>query len=69
MRSTWEFCSETKTHLGIDIAEKLGRILEGMGGGHTGAASFNGAGSSKVACEAVLKLLREKLNLEPQKLD
>lgn len=68
LRATPEFCSETGIHLGLDIASKLGEELKGVGGGHAGAASFRAQASQEEALRLFLKLIKEKLRLELEKL-
>ena len=60
LRASPVFHKETKIHLGRDIAEPLGRILKGMGGGHSTSAGVNGFGDIETAftqCEALLRKL------------
>jgi len=59
LRATKEFFEGTHVHLGRDIAVPLGRLVGGMGGGHSTAAGVNGEGSLDEALKACLHLLRE----------
>jgi nanoRNase/pAp phosphatase (c-di-AMP/oligoRNAs hydrolase) len=61
LRSSLEFCKQTKIHLGRDIAKPLGEYLNGMGGGHATAAGVNGEGDSEIGLKRCLWLLKEKL--------
>ena len=59
LRATKRFFDGTGLHLGRDIAVPLGRLVGGMGGGHSTAAGVNGEGSLDEALKACLRLLRE----------
>jgi len=61
LRSSIEFHTKTGLHLGRDIANPLGGLLNGMGGGHATAAGVNGKGDVDVALKLSLRLLKEKL--------
>jgi phosphoesterase RecJ-like protein len=69
LRSTQEFFKDSQIHLGIDIAEKVAEILNGAGGGHPGAASFTGIGSSEKALAIIMDLLSEKLHFGLQRIN
>jgi len=59
LRATKRFFDGTGVHLGRDIALPLGRLVGGMGGGHSTAAGVNGEGSLDEALKACMHLLRE----------
>jgi len=59
LRSTKKFFEGTRVHLGRDVAAPLGRLVGGMGGGHSTAAGFNGEGSLDESLKVCLRLLRE----------
>ena len=61
LRSSIEFHTKTGLHLGRDIANPLGSLLNGMGGGHATAAGVNGKGDVDAALKLSLRLLKEKL--------
>ena len=61
-RSTREFIKATGVHLGKDIAKPLGEFLNGMGGGHAGAAGANGTGDVKGSLKHCMGLFKEKLS-------
>ncbi|MEM1586048.1 MAG: DHH family phosphoesterase [Candidatus Bathyarchaeia archaeon] len=61
MRSSNEFYNKTGIHLGRDIANPLGELLHGVGGGHTTSAGVNGTGDLETAFKYAAKILREKL--------
>lgn len=42
MRATEDFLGKTGLHLGRDLAQPLGELMGGAGGGHSGAAGING---------------------------
>jgi nanoRNase/pAp phosphatase (c-di-AMP/oligoRNAs hydrolase) len=58
LRCTKEFSKKTGIHLGKDIAQPLGEYLQGMGGGHTGAAGLNGIGKVEDAFNQCLLLIK-----------
>jgi phosphoesterase RecJ-like protein len=62
LRSSIEFHTKTGLHLGRDIANPLGGLLNGMGGGHATAAGVNGKGDVDVALKLSLRLLKDKLS-------
>jgi len=61
LRSSREFHRRTGMHLGRDIANPLGKYLQGMGGGHATSAGANGVGEVAMGLKGCLKILREKL--------
>jgi nanoRNase/pAp phosphatase (c-di-AMP/oligoRNAs hydrolase) len=61
MRASKEFNEKTDIHLGKSIARPLSNYLNGMGGGHSTAAGFNGEGSVETAFRECLKLFRDCL--------
>lgn len=61
MRSSRKFFQETKIHLGRDIAQALGPLSQGMGGGHNTAASVNGKGELTPILGKCIQLFRVKL--------
>ena len=61
MRCTHEFAEKTGIHLGKDIANPLGEIMHGQGGGHAMAAGVNAKGDIKLALKSAHILLKEKL--------
>lgn len=62
LRASQEFYRMTGVHLGRDLAEPLGKYLQGMGGGHTVSAGINGFGTLKVFFKRCARLLKETLN-------
>jgi len=60
MRASEQFIEETKIHLG-EVAEELGKIFNGSGGGHPGAASMMGEGRLKDLKRNLFNLLQKKL--------
>ena len=61
-RSTPEFYEKTKIHLGKDILEKIGNIIDGVGGGHSTAAGCDGKKNSEEANHQILKILESKIS-------
>src|SRR3972149_3758652 len=61
-RCTREFNMDTGIHLGRDIANPLGELLKGMGGGHAAAAGANGIGSVEKALKQCMQLFTEQLS-------
>ena len=61
-RCTRDFVKEAGVHLGRDIAKPLGELLNGMGGGHAGAAGANGSGDVKIALKHCLDLFKKELS-------
>ena len=60
LRCTREFHEKTGIDLALDLAEPLGKLLKGAGGGHSTSAGVNGYGSLERAmelCESILKEL------------
>ena len=68
LRSCREFYESTGVHLGKDVAEPLGRMLNGMGGGHASSAGVNAYGSIEKAFDSCIKILEEKLKCHAQPL-
>lgn len=60
MRASEQFLEETGIHLG-EIAEELGKIFGGSGGGHPGAASMTGEGRLKDLKRNLFNLLQRNL--------
>lgn len=58
-RATHDFTSETKMHLGTDLANPLGLKMNGMGGGHATAAGANVKGEVNDALKFALTIVRE----------
>ena len=61
VRSTQEFFAKTQVHLGRDIAQPLGKLIGGIGGGHSTSAGTNGEGDVRYALHECIKLIREKV--------
>lgn len=61
MRATEDFYEKTGAHLARDIAIPLGKMLEGVGGGHPTAAGLTGSGSVEDVLSACLVRLKEAL--------
>ncbi|RLG99583.1 hypothetical protein DRO28_01080, partial [Candidatus Bathyarchaeota archaeon] len=58
LRCTREFHEKTGIDLASDLAEPLGRLLNGAGGGHSTSAGVNGYGSLERTielCESIIK--------------
>ncbi|MEM3526591.1 MAG: DHH family phosphoesterase, partial [Candidatus Jordarchaeaceae archaeon] len=55
---------KTGIHLG-KIMEELGSIIEGVGGGHSTAAGFNGKNDYNKAISHLLKLIKNHLENAP----
>ena len=58
LRCTREFHEKTGMDLASDLAEPLGKLLRGAGGGHSTSAGVNGYGSLEETiklCESILK--------------
>ncbi|MEM2875342.1 MAG: DHH family phosphoesterase [Candidatus Bathyarchaeia archaeon] len=60
-RCTREFHEKTGIHLARDLAEPLGKLLKGAGGGHSTSAGVNGYGSLEEVLKLCEVVLREKL--------
>ena len=58
LRSTRDFNLGTGMHLGTDLANPLGKALNGMGGGHATAAGANGKGEVRVALKLAMRIVR-----------
>jgi nanoRNase/pAp phosphatase (c-di-AMP/oligoRNAs hydrolase) len=63
MRALQFFFEKTHIHLGRDIAQPLGKYLNGMGGGHTTSAGVNGEGNLEDAFEECIRLIKKKLEI------
>lgn len=61
LRSSRDFYEKTGIHLGRDIANPLGKYLQGMGGGHSVSAGANGVGDAKASLKRCVRLLKERL--------
>lgn len=61
MRTLQNFFEKTGIHLGRDIAQPLGKYLNGMGGGHNTSAGVNGEGNIEDAFEECIRLVKKKL--------
>jgi nanoRNase/pAp phosphatase (c-di-AMP/oligoRNAs hydrolase) len=61
LRSTQDFYDKTKVHLGRDVAKKVGKIIQGAGGGHALAAGIYGQTEKEVALERCLSTIREEM--------
>jgi len=61
MRSTEEFQRETGIHLGREVASTLEERLEGMGGGHSTSAGFNGTGDVEEALKLCVSIILRRL--------
>jgi len=68
-RATQNIHKKTGIHLG-KLMEELGTIVEGMGGGHSTAAGFNGKDNYTKAINHLLKLIKKQLeNAPPAPID
>ena len=65
-RCNREFNKKTGIHLGKDIAQPLGELLQGMGGGHAAAAGLNGTGKVEDAINQCLILIKKYLSKDKQ---
>lgn len=61
MRSSTYFYQKTGIHLGTDIAQPLGKALDGMGGGHSTAAGVNGPGKLDEFITKCSTLIKERI--------
>ncbi|HLN89332.1 MAG TPA: DHH family phosphoesterase [Candidatus Binatia bacterium] len=61
LRCARQFNEEAGVHLGVDIAEPLGKFLNGVGGGHAMASGVSGEGEIQQALKQCLLLLRQKI--------
>jgi nanoRNase/pAp phosphatase (c-di-AMP/oligoRNAs hydrolase) len=59
-RARLEFLQSTGLHLG-EVMESLGKLFEGAGGGHAGAASMSGKGELEDLKKSLFKILQERL--------
>ncbi len=59
MRATEDFYEKTGVHLARDVAIPLGKVLDGVGGGHPTAAGLSASGSLDEVMKACLNRLRE----------
>ena len=60
-RASHEFYTNTRIHMGRDLATPLGEFLGGMGGGHSVSAGANGAGDVNACLKFCEKLLKKRL--------
>lgn len=60
-RATTEIAKETNLNLAKDVMEKIGPIMNGIGGGHDRAAGCEGKDNLESGLKMALKLLKEKL--------
>ncbi|MEM2874557.1 MAG: DHH family phosphoesterase [Candidatus Hadarchaeales archaeon] len=60
-RARPEFTKKTGIHLG-ELMEELGKAFQGSGGGHAGAASFNGKGKYEDVKKHLLREIERRLN-------
>jgi nanoRNase/pAp phosphatase (c-di-AMP/oligoRNAs hydrolase) len=67
LRCTKEFNKKTGIHLGKDIAQPLGKYLQGMGGGHASAAGLNGKGKVESALSRCLVIIKKYLSNQPRR--
>jgi nanoRNase/pAp phosphatase (c-di-AMP/oligoRNAs hydrolase) len=58
LRSTRDFNVGTGMHLGTDLANPLGKAMNGMGGGHATAAGANGKGDVNDALKLAMRIVR-----------
>jgi nanoRNase/pAp phosphatase (c-di-AMP/oligoRNAs hydrolase) len=63
MRSTTDFYQQTSIHLGTDLAQPLGEVLNGMGGGHSTAAGMNGSGKLDEFIDKCSTLIKERITV------
>ncbi|WXG40794.1 MAG: bifunctional oligoribonuclease/PAP phosphatase NrnA [Candidatus Freyarchaeum deiterrae] len=63
-RATQNIHKKTGIHLG-KLMEELGALVEGMGGGHSTAAGFNGKDNYAKAIKHLLKLIEKQLENAP----
>lgn len=68
LRSTEEFHSKTRIHLGDDVAKPIAELYGGSGGGHATAAGVNGVGDPEEFLLKVATYLAEKIGKPPQVL-
>ena len=68
LRSTRSFYSNTKVHLGTDIAQKVASILKGKGGGHSTAASLSSQSTMDETVSCFLSTLSEKLKIKVKEI-
>jgi nanoRNase/pAp phosphatase (c-di-AMP/oligoRNAs hydrolase) len=61
MRATEDFYQKTGAHLARDVAIPLGKMLEGMGGGHPTAAGLTALGAVDDVLIACVNRLRESI--------
>jgi nanoRNase/pAp phosphatase (c-di-AMP/oligoRNAs hydrolase) len=61
-RSTNEFYEQTRVNLGTDVMERLGELIDGVGGGHPNAAGANGKRNRDKALAKSVELIREAMN-------
>ncbi len=68
LRSTQAFHKTNEIHLGRDVAEKVAISMDGLGGGHPTAASFNVKTSSKIVLTSVLTTFEDLMGLNIKKI-
>ncbi|MHA1144866.1 MAG: DHH family phosphoesterase [Candidatus Helarchaeota archaeon] len=61
-RSTYSFSKETGIHLGRDIMEPLGPLIDGSGGGHENAAGCNGKKNLVEAKNFIINYLKSAIS-------
>jgi len=64
LRATQPFVENLKIHVGVDIAEKISLDLDGIGGGHPNAASFNINSTSKIIIRKIQEIIQETSSLK-----
>jgi nanoRNase/pAp phosphatase (c-di-AMP/oligoRNAs hydrolase) len=69
LRSTQRFHDSTNLHLGTQVAEKLGNILGGHGGGHPTAASFSCNVGEDEAMAKTLKTIGQLVGSETTEIE
>ncbi len=67
LRASQRFSSETKIHLGTDVAEPLSKA-RGYGGGHPTAASFTCSADEEVVIKDFLALMASLLHEQPTEI-
>lgn len=61
LRCTRDFHERSGIHLARDLAEPVGKLLNGVGGGHSTSAGINGYGKLEDALRFCATILKEKL--------
>ena len=69
LRSTQRFYDATRLHLGTQLAEKLGNVLGGHGGGHPTAASFSCSVGEDEALKKTLVAAGQLVGTEPIEIE